>query len=83
MADITMCTQTLCPNAGVCYRVQATPSEWQSMAAFDYVIGNNGVRCENYIPMYSVKASDSTVPNERANPAGRVADSPATEGSEG
>ena len=68
MADITMCTQTLCPNAGVCYRVQAKPSEWQSMATFDYVLGNNGVRCENYIPMYSVKASNSTVPNIQGEP---------------
>jgi hypothetical protein len=61
MADITMCTQTLCPNAGVCYRMQAKPSEWQSMATFDYTIGTNGVLCENYIPMYWVTASDTSV----------------------
>jgi hypothetical protein len=63
MADITMCTQTLCPNAAHCYRVQATPSDWQSMATFDYTIGTNGVQCENYMPMYRVTTSDRTVPN--------------------
>ena len=63
MADITMCTQNLCPNAKHCYRVQATPSDWQIMAAFDYTIGTNGVQCENYMPMYRVTASDRTAPN--------------------
>ena len=63
MADITMCTQTLCPNAGVCYRVQAKQSNWQSMATFDYTIGTNGVQCDNYLPMYRATASDRTVPN--------------------
>lgn len=51
MADITMCAQTQCPNAGHCYRVQATPSEYQSMAAFDYVMEDGVVKCEHYKPM--------------------------------
>lgn len=62
MADITMCTQTLCPNAGHCYRVQAKASEWQSMAAFDYTISARGVECKMYIPAHSPVATDSTVP---------------------
>lgn len=52
MADITMCTNTLCPLAGSCYRVQATPSDyWQSMASFEYQLDTNGVKCESYWPM--------------------------------
>ncbi len=50
MADITMCTQTLCPNSGHCYRVQAKKSDWQSMATFDYTISVRGVECDNYMP---------------------------------
>lgn len=61
MADITMCTQTLCPNSGHCYRVQAKPSDWQSVATFDYTISERGVECNNYIPMYLRTApTDST-----------------------
>ena len=63
MADITMCTQTLCPNAGHCYRVQATASDWQSVMTFQYSISPRGVECENYMPMYRMTASDSTTPN--------------------
>lgn len=64
MADITMCTQTLCPNASHCYRVQAKPSEhWQSCATFSYTITTRGVECDNYWPMYRSVATDSTVPN--------------------
>lgn len=63
MADITMCTQTLCPNAGHCYRVQAAPSDWQSMATFNYTISVRGIECANYMPLYQVMASDRTVPN--------------------
>lgn len=51
MADITMCSQILCPNAGHCYRVQAKAGEWQSIAAFSYTISVRGVECENYITM--------------------------------
>ena len=67
MADITMCAQTLCPNAGVCYRVQATPSDWQIMAAFDYTVSARGVECGNYLPMYRATASDKTVPNVKVS----------------
>ncbi len=68
MADITMCTQTLCPNAGHCRRIQAAPSKWQSMATFNYTVSARGVECENYMPMYRVTASDSTTPNAKSNP---------------
>ncbi len=50
MADITMCTQTLCPNWKHCYRAQAKPRSWQSMATFDYTISVRGVECDNYMP---------------------------------
>ena len=63
MADITMCTQVLCPNAGRCYRVQAQPGYWQSMQAFEYTIGVNGVVCVNYLPMYGATTSNTTKPN--------------------
>ena len=53
MADITMCTQILCPKAETCYRRQATPSEiWQSYAQFEYTLGSDGVViCEYYWPI--------------------------------
>jgi len=61
MADITMCTQTLCPNAGHCYRVQAKPSpHWQSMMDFPYTISIRGVECANYIPAVQVKVTNTT-----------------------
>lgn len=63
MVDITMCTQTLCPNAGRCYRVQAVPSDRQSMTTFDYTVSGRGVECDNYMPIYRVTVSDSSVPN--------------------
>ena len=63
MADITMCTQTLCPNAGHCYRVHAKASDWQSVMTFQYSISQRGVECENYLPMYRVTASDSAAHN--------------------
>lgn len=57
MSDITMCIQTQCPNASHCYRVQATPSHYQSMAAFDYVVEDGFVQCTSYIPV-SVAGQD-------------------------
>lgn len=51
MADITMCTQTLCPNAKHCYRIQASPGVWQSMMLFEYTIDVDGVMCGHYIPV--------------------------------
>lgn len=76
MADITMCTQTLCPNAGHCYRVQATQSsDWQSMMTFPYTVSVRGVECDNYMPMYRTVVADSTVHNAQvqAGPAGFMA----------
>jgi hypothetical protein len=69
MADITMCTQTLCPNSGRCYRVQAKASDWQSMATFHYTVSAHGIECANYIPMYRTVASDSTVYNAGYTPS--------------
>ena len=64
MADITMCSQTLCPNASHCYRVQATQNRhWQNVATFDYTISDRGVECDSYMPMYRTVATDSTVHN--------------------
>lgn len=65
MADITMCAQTLCPNAGTCYRVQATPSpHWQSVMAFPYTISTRGVECPSYWPTVEIVAKDSTAANQ-------------------
>ena len=57
MADITMCTQTICPNAKHCYRVQAKASDWQSIMTFQYSISERGVECDNYLPMFRVPQS--------------------------
>ena len=51
MVDITMCSQTHCPNAPHCYRVQATPGEWQAYADFEYTAAIDGVLCDFYWPM--------------------------------
>lgn len=67
MADITMCTQTLCPNAGHCRRIQAAPSQWQSMAAFNYTVSARGVECDNYMPMYRITTSNSSTPNGKVS----------------
>ena len=63
MADITMCTQALCPNAAHCYRAQAKASDRQSVATFDYTVSARGVECDSYMPMYRTVATDSTVHN--------------------
>ena len=65
MADITMCTQKLCPNAEHCLRVQARPAIlWQSWATFNYTISLSGVACDNYMPMYRTEAAGSTTTEE-------------------
>ena len=70
MADIPMCSQTLCPNAKHCYRIQAKASDWQSVMTYQYSISPRGVACENYMPMYRMMASDSSTHNvERNQPA--------------
>jgi len=52
MPDITMCTQTLCPNSRHCYRVRAWPNPyWQAYMAFPYEISADGVVCSYYMPM--------------------------------
>ena len=50
MADITMCTNVLCPNAPHCYRVQAIPDEYQSVCNFEYTVSPDGVLCDYYWP---------------------------------
>ena len=61
MADITMCSNKLCPLAGCCYRAQATPSGLrQSMGFFQYEVGVGGISCNEFIPMYSYSASNNT-----------------------
>lgn len=61
MADITMCTNNLCPNATRCYRVTASPNEyWQSMAFFDYEVSENGVVCNNYWPTEKITTTNRT-----------------------
>ena len=71
MADIPMCSQTLCPNAKHCYRIQAKASDWQSVMTYQYSISPRGVACENYMPMYRMMASDSSTHNvERNRPVG-------------
>lgn len=63
MADITMCTNRLCPEAQNCYRVQATPSvPWQSMTAFAYEVSAGGVVCSNKIPMLNADQTNTTKP---------------------
>ena len=64
MADITMCSQKLCPNAAHCYRAQATPGEWQSVRAFEYVSAIDGVLCDAYWPM-AVRSATSASTQER------------------
>ena len=51
MADITKCSNRLCPEAKNCYRTIAPDSTKQSWAFFEYVIGVDGVRCNECIPV--------------------------------
>ena len=60
MADITMCTNTLCPNACDCYRIQAKPGEWQSYSEFKYEVSAKGVICKGYWPILKTTTSGNT-----------------------
>ena len=61
MADIAMCTQTLCPNAPTCYRIQAKPSEFmQSYGVFNFQMSSKGVVCEHYWPTHRVTTTNKT-----------------------
>lgn len=53
MADLTKCSQTNCPMADKCYRVQAESNpHWQSWSNFKYVCNElNGF--ESFIPYKS------------------------------
>jgi hypothetical protein len=73
MADITMCVNTLCPNASSCYRVTATPSEyWQSYCDFKYQVGAEGVICSNYWPTHKVMDADVIVTDKSAERTTKV-----------
>ena len=64
MAGISMCTQSMCPNAGHCYRVQAERSTWQSWQDFEYTVGMEGVVCGNYLPLFGAQISSTTKPKQ-------------------
>ncbi len=63
MADITKCTQTLCPNAGHCRRVQAKSGPWQSWATFNYTVSERGVECDHYLPTYKTERNNEPFAN--------------------
>lgn len=64
MADIMMCSQSLCPSAAHCYRVHATPNQHQQgVMAFQYTISDRGVECYHYWPTTIPVVTDSTVHN--------------------
>jgi hypothetical protein len=47
MPDITMCASNDCPRKLKCYRHEAKPGRWQSMAGFY----NPDERCDFFIPI--------------------------------
>lgn len=51
MVDITMCSNSVCPNFKKCYRAQAKPSKYQSYCEFKYVEHQDGVVCDFYRPI--------------------------------
>lgn len=53
MADITLCTNKLCPLADSCKRISAVPSDWQSYAFFNYVVTTDWIICEDYLIDYN------------------------------
>ncbi len=64
MADITMCTQKLCPNAGHCLRRIAQPSKFQSWCMFEYGLSPQGVVCDFYIPACITTTTDTVKEND-------------------
>ena len=48
MPDITMCTYEDCIHGETCYRLHATPDEWQSYSSFKYA-------CEEGDFMYHIE----------------------------
>lgn len=47
MADISMCSNNLCPNKETCYRHEATPNPlWQSYMHFTFKSDGS---CEHYL----------------------------------
>lgn len=54
MADITMCTNNLCPMSNDCYRSKAIPNHhWQSYSFFDFNVGLNGPICAHKLPIHN------------------------------
>lgn len=58
MADITMCTNTDCPLAPNCYRVQAPVNPYrQTVSEFPYITdANSHTICDYYWPMEDTHA---------------------------
>jgi len=61
MADITMCSNILCPQARECKRRCAPQSEWQSCTLFKYTVGDRGVECDAFIPRKGYDYGEQTV----------------------
>lgn len=44
--DLTMCSSENCPMKDTCYRVQGTPSTYQSWSNFEYSCNENSGFCD-------------------------------------
>lgn len=64
MADITKCTQALCPVAGDCWRRSAPDSDMQAWATWQYAVSPRGIECDGYWPTYIYTVSDRTTAGE-------------------
>lgn len=60
MADIAMCLNRQCPKFSACYRAQAEASRWQSFSNFSYEVGVNGVVCESFIPVHTLRQTTNS-----------------------
>lgn len=59
MPDISMCTNTSCPLADKCYRVQAEPSFWQAYTPFEYRVAEDGVEYDEFMEVWPKKEERS------------------------
>lgn len=50
MADITKCSNDLCPIKETCYRHTAKDSDWQSYTLYQPVVSTLGTTCLYYYP---------------------------------
>jgi hypothetical protein len=58
MPNLTLCLNPQCPMSETCYRHEAKPSQHQSMALFNYRLTENGIECDEYIPIREVRDDD-------------------------